>query len=122
MNCQLCRKATADTAYEVERANPKMICSSCFGRWAPKELDSLLGVKPDYSHRPMTRPAPVASAVVLSEAAAGSRSRASELSPPGGPEIVPSGPPTNSKGETDAVDEGDPFDHRHRAGGDLVVK
>lgn len=123
MKCSLC-KNQADTDYSVERDQPKPICSVCFGRWMPKELDALLGVKPPYDYKPMPCPAPVAPAVALSDTGADAgRLRSSKLSPQGDPEsIAPSGsPPIIAKGGTDAAGAG-VFDDRYCPGGNPLVK
>lgn len=45
MKCQLCRKP-AEMMYSVDQDKPEIpICGACFGKWSPRKLDALLGVK-----------------------------------------------------------------------------
>lgn len=122
MKCSLC-KNPADTDYSVDRDKPKPLCSACFGRWGPKELDALLGVKPNYSYVPMATPSrPSVAGIALSDAeAAFRRPKASVLSSMGDPaRTVPAGSPTLEKGEG-SVESSDVFDDCHCAGGNPVV-
>jgi len=43
--CALCRKSPAEMTYAVDPEHPKPLCSACFGRWSPRTLDGLLGVR-----------------------------------------------------------------------------
>lgn len=119
MKCTLCRN-DSDTTYEVERGNPKPICSTCFGRWAPKELDALLGVKPPYSHTPSR---PVVAGTALSHldavrcqsASSSNHASGSQGShPPGSP------PESNEGGKHEVLDHGAVFDNHCSHGTPLV--
>jgi hypothetical protein len=44
MKCQLCRKP-ADMNYAVDAEKEIPLCGACFGKWSPKKLDGLLGVR-----------------------------------------------------------------------------
>lgn len=44
MKCFLCKRP-AEMSYDVDPEKPRPLCGACFGRWAPRELDQLLGVK-----------------------------------------------------------------------------
>lgn len=94
MKCSLC-KNPADTDYAVERDNPKPLCSACFGRWGPKELDALLGVKPPYTYIPMATPSrPSVAGTVLSHLDADlCQPASSPIHSSGGRAAHPPGPP-----------------------------
>lgn len=44
MTCKLCRKE-AQMIYAVDGEHEIPLCGACFGRWSPRKLDGLLGVK-----------------------------------------------------------------------------
>lgn len=44
MKCKLCNRPSEGT-YSVDPEKEIPLCWTCFGRWSPKKLDGLLGVK-----------------------------------------------------------------------------
>ena len=45
MKCKLCSHE-ADMNYSVDPEKPEIpLCGACFGKWSPKKLDGMLGVK-----------------------------------------------------------------------------
>lgn len=121
MKCSLCRNQ-ADTDYAVERDKPKPLCSTCFGRWAPKELDALLGVKPPYPYTPMATPSrPVVAGTALSEVAA-VRCQSASASLEGAPVTHPDGVPNkdNEGGKHEVLAHGDVFDNPCSPGSPIV--
>jgi hypothetical protein len=56
MKCKLCRKP-AEMAYSVGAGEDIPLCSACFGKWSPRRLDGLLGVRQkDYGNEPKEEP------------------------------------------------------------------
>lgn len=43
-DCKLCGNH-AGMSYEVQPDKPVQVCPECFGKWAPAELNALLGVQ-----------------------------------------------------------------------------
>jgi len=58
-NCALCRRNVADMTYAVDTGGKECrLCGACFGKWAPRVLDGLLGCKQaDYGGEPASGPA-----------------------------------------------------------------
>lgn len=50
--CKLCRKPS-DQIYAVQPGKEEPLCGVCLGRWSPRKLDALLGMKQaDYGSEP----------------------------------------------------------------------